>query len=447
MSPAGKKSFSSRRFMLLTAMAALSACSAFDTDDKKPLPGERVSVLELQGHIEPDSSVLNAEGFVAPAPWRNEFWPQTGGYPNHVMQNLALSEGELKPAWSVKIGHGSSDELPLTAQPVVVDGRVFAMDARHTLSAFSAVDGKKLWTFDVGKPGEDDPVIGGGIAYSKGYLYVTAGYDEILALSPVDGALLWRVRIPAPARAAPTIMDDRVFVSLLDNRLVALSAADGSFLWDFTGVSELSGLIGAASPAAGRETVIPAFSSGELFALRVENGSMAWAENLSAFRPVGGVGGLSDIHGLPVIDKGMVIAISFGGKMAAIDERTGNRVWQRDIGGAETPWVAGNHVFVLSGDGDLVALGRDDGSINWVTSLPRFEDQKDRDDPIFWTGPVLAGGRLIVAGSNGVAVDVAPDSGKVIRTWKTGRNVATPPVVAGETLYLLGEDGTLMAYR
>src|SRR5690606_813248 len=154
---------------------------------------------------------------------------------------------------------------------------------------------------------------------------------------------IWRKTLPAPSRAAPTIMDHRLFLVTIDNRLMTFSIEDGTLLWEFAGLSETAGLVGAASPAANREIVIPAFSSGELFALRVENGSVAWADNLSSSRRIGNLAALADIRGLPVMDKGIIFAISYGGRLVAIDERTGTRIWQREIGGSETPWVAGNH--------------------------------------------------------------------------------------------------------
>lgn len=441
-----------KRFICLAGcVALLTGCSSvkdvFSSSEEAPLPGERVSILALQKQIEPDNDALNAQGFVAPEAWRNEYWPQAGGYPNHAMQHLALNSGDLKKIWSTDIGAGTSDSLPLTAQPIIIDGRIFALDSESTLTAFSVANGKELWRFDVSDPKEDDPVISGGIAYSQGQLFVTTGYDEILALNPANGALLWRVRIPAPARAAPTAMDGRVFVSTIDNRVIALNAADGQTLWEYVGVGEATGLVGAASPAVSREIVIPAFSSGELFALRVENGAMAWSENLGALGGVGGLTSLSDIRGLPVVDKGIVIAISFGGRIVAIDERTGSRIWQREIGGSETPWVAGNYMFIVSSNNEMIALGRDNGVIRWVTPLPRYEDAKDREDPIFWAGPVMAGGRLIAAGTNGDVIEVSPDSGKIIRTWSAGEAVSIAPIVAGETLYLLGENGNLMAFK
>lgn len=105
--------------------------------------------------------------------------------------------------------------------------------------------------------------------------------------------------------------------------------------------------------------------------------------------------------------------------------------------------MAGNHIFVLSSENQLIALGRDTGSVRWVTELPRFDD----GDPIVLNGPVLAGGRLILAGTDGRVFEISPENGKTLKEWDAGDTVSIAPIVAGNTLYLLTRDGTLSAYR
>lgn len=421
---------------------ALGGCSLFDDKDSAPLPGERISVLELQQSLEPDDEVLEEQGLIMPAEWRNDFWPQAGGYPNHSMQNLALSSEPLKKVWSADIGRGASKSIPLVTQPVSVDNRIFTVDAKGVLSAFSTDAGKPLWKRDISAVGKDDSVIGGGLASSGGTLYATNGYNEVLAVNPANGEIIWRKPIPSASRAAPTVMDGRIFVTTLDSRLVALDAGNGSVLWEYAGIGGAAALVGAASPAASRDIVIPVFSSGEITALRAGNGSVAWSDNLSNVRGMGSLSEISDIRALPVIDKGLVVAISFSGRMAAIDERTGARIWQREISGSQTPWVAGNHMFVLSSSNQLIALGRETGVIRWVTELPR-----EKDKTMIFNGPVLAGGRLILAGTGGRVIEISPETGKILTQWNAGSTIVQPPVVAGATLYLLGADGTLSAYR
>ena len=55
-----------------------------------------------------------------------------------------------------------------------------------------------------------------------------------------------------------------------------------SRLWSHNGIPETAGLLGGASPAVEGEIVIVAYTSGELFALRVENGRAVWSDNLAS---------------------------------------------------------------------------------------------------------------------------------------------------------------------
>lgn len=432
------------KLCLILIACFLTACSG--DDDKPPLEGERISILELQNNLKISEEGANIP-FEMPKVWKNGFWPQAGGYPTHVLEHLSLNAGPLKRVWSADIGQGSENDLPLTAQPIAADGRLFTLDTESRVSAFDVKTGRQIWHTDVDDPEEDDEVIGGGISHSNNVLYVTSGYDEILALAPESGEILWRTALDSPARAAPTILENRVFVTTLNSSLYAIDAASGQVLWEYTTIGEGAGLLGAASPAANRDIVVPAFSSGELYALRVENGSVAWSDNLSGVRRYGGLNVISDIKGLPVIHDNIVYAISFGGKMAAIDERTGERIWQKDISGSQTPWIAGNAIFIFSSENQLASIERKTGQVRWVKQLHRYQKPEARKGPISWTGPVLAGGRLILASSDGRLLEVNPDTGEYVRESDIGHSVMIPPIVAGDTLYLLAENGTLLAYR
>lgn len=188
----------------LIILGSLTGCSWFEGDEEKiPLPGDRISVLQLQTALEPTDAALKGEGFVAPEAWQNDFWPQAGGYPTHAMQHVALSSTELHKKWSSSIGEGSSDEYPLTAQPVIFDDLIFTMDTDSKVSAFDLKSGDKIWSNDVQPEDEDENVIGGGLAVSKNILYVTNGYRELLALNPHKGGIYWRTTLPSPLTGCP----------------------------------------------------------------------------------------------------------------------------------------------------------------------------------------------------------------------------------------------------
>ena len=210
---------------------------------------------------------------------------------------------------------------------------------------------------------------------------------------------------------------------------------------------EIAGVFGSSAPAVARGTVIAGFSSGELNAYRYENGRVVWQDALSRTAISTSVASLSDIDADPVVDGGQVFAVGKGGRMVALDLFSGQRLWEQNVAGISTPWVAGDWVFVVTDESKVVAMARGSGKIRWIAELPRWEKPKDKKDPIFYTGPVLAGGRLIVAGSNGALINIEPSSGTVQSQTSAGQGISVQPIVAGQTLYVLTDGGRLIAYR
>lgn len=434
---------------VLSAVLFLSGCASgknfFASEAEPPLPGDRISILQLQKELVPDAALANT-GFELPEPWANEMWPQAGGYPTHAMGHLALNN-KLKKQWSSSIGQGNDDRAALTAQPVVAEGLVFTLDTQAQVSAFSLKDGSRKWDLSVVPPNEDGAgALGGGIAYADGKIFVTAGYKSLVALEAQTGKLLWRVDMPAPGRAAPTVIDGRVSVVTMDNRLLVFGASNGTLIWKYDGVAETTSVLGGASAASDENTLVLPLSSGDVFGFSAADGKLQWQDNLSAVRRAGALSSIADIRGLPVIDRGLVFAASYSGRMVALDQFSGQRIWQREISAAQTPWSAGSAVYVMTSDQQLVALSRDKGDIHWVVPLKKFEED-DREKPIIWSGPVLAGGRLIIVSSLGDMLYLDPVTGKISGTDEMADGTTVAPVVSNGYLLILTTAGDLVAYR
>ncbi len=432
---------------LLAAMALAGCGSGYfgSSKDKEPLKGERISVLSLDTSLKPDKRIQDVEVRL-PRPYRNADWPQPGGVPTHANYHLAVP-GKLAVAWRVDAGEGSSDDTQLLASPIVAAGRVYVLDSAANLRAFDAKTGRQLWGVDLTPDNEEEGPRGGGAAYFGGRLYVTTGFADVFCLDARTGKRIWTHRVSGPMRAGPTVLDGRVFVVTIANELHTLDAHDGHELWMHAGIVEPAGLLGGASPAAEGDAVIAAYSSGELFALRAENGRVAWSETLTPLRRADPVSEIAQIKGDPVIDRGRVLAISNSGRMVEIDMRTGGRVWEQEVAGVHTPWVAGAYIYVVTTGAELVCIDRRDGGIRWVTQLPRFENPEDKEDPIRWTGPVLVTDRLLVPASDGEIWSVSPYSGKPLGRIKLDSPILISPAVADGTVYVLTDDATLVALR
>jgi outer membrane protein assembly factor BamB len=412
---------------------------------KTPLPGTRVSVLQLNQSLVADPALADVK-VLLPQPFANPDWPQAGGYPSHAMHHLALGNN-LHVAWTVSVGTGDSDNHKLLSEPIVADGRIYAMDARSRVSAFDAASGGEVWHIDVAADIDSDKLLGGGLAYDSGKIFVATSFAQLIALDAKTGKVLWHTGLSAPMRAAPAASDGRVFVETIDNNLYALAQQDGRQLWSHSGITQSAGLLGGTTPAVLGIEVIAAYSSGEIFALRADSGRTLWSENLAGQARSGAVATLADIRGRPIIDRDLVIAISHSGTMAAIDAKRGGRTWDANFGGSQSPWVAGDYIFVLTNEQELLCLNRADGHVRWISSLPKYADPPDNTQGILWQGPVLAGDRLILTGTDGHGLAVSPYTGKMLGQIDLPSGTHLPPIVAHGTVYILSDNADLTALR
>lgn len=232
-----------------------------------------------------------------------------------------------------------------------------------------------------------------------------------------------------------------------DNQIYALRTSDGQNEWNESGPVGVSGIFGVAAPAAAQGTVIAGYSTGELAAYRYENGRSLWSDSLSRTAMSTSVSTLTDIDADPVIDRGRVFALGEGGRMASYQLVTGQRIWEINIAGITTPVVSGEWVFALTSDAKLLCIQRASGKIRWLAQLPRYRKEEKKTGPITWRGPVLAGGRLIVANSQGQVWSVNTDEGAANQVFELKDPVSVSPVVANETLYILDDSGKISAFR
>ena len=430
----------------IAVVVALSGCGAFKGGPKKtPTLGNRVPILVSESGAEADKTISDVQ-VLLPPPSPNGDWAQPGGNAAKSLGHVTLG-GSLTRQWSASIDGGSVRQR-LAAAPVVADSKLFAVDVDAVVHAFAVDTGKQLWSAKLAENKDNRAArFGGGVSFDDGKVFATDGLGDVVALDAADGKILWRARPAGPLRGAPTVANGALYVISQNNELVALSQADGTIQWTGSGSLESQGVFGVGAPAAGRGTIVAGFSSGELYAYRYENGRVLWTEILSRTSVSTSVSSLVDIDANPVIDQNRVYAVGEGGRMVALELTTGRRLWEQNLAGVSTPWIAGEWLFVVTEEGKLYCLSRANGKIRWISDLGGFKNVKKRKNPIHWTGPVLAGGRLILLNSEGQIVSVSPTTGEKGAIIKGGAGFSLPPVVANDTLYTIDSKGRITAYK
>ncbi len=428
---------------LALAMASLlAACAERDII----LPGER---FDIRGEPMGDAVfVSEARPISLPTARVNGDWTHRNGGPTHAIAHPELG-ASLTPWFSTNIGAGDSRRLRITADPVVSDGRVFTLDARSQVAATST-GGEPLWARTIA-PETDNPsdASGGGLAVAGQVVLVTTGFGEVVAIDAATGGELWRQDLDAPGTSAPTIVNDLAYVVARDGRGWAIEIGSGRIRWTLTSNASPSNFAGGAGVAVNGEFAIFPFPTGEVLAAFPEGGLRRWSTVVTGQRPGQAASTISDIAGDPVIDGDRVYVGNVSGRVVALNINNGDRIWTATEGAVGPVWPAGGSVFLVNDLGELVRLDDADGTPIWRIELPGFVENRERRQKTRFAhyGPILAGGRLIVASSDGLIRQFDPASGALVGTLEIAGGAASNPIVANGVLYVVTKRGQLAAFR
>ncbi|MBX3476417.1 MAG: PQQ-binding-like beta-propeller repeat protein [Brevundimonas sp.] len=474
------------RVLKVAVICALAVSAAGCTTVRRALPfnlgrveepravaseGERISVLDFEQRLAP-SAALSGRDFFIPGPQAATAWTQPGRNAENALDHV-IAAPNFTIAWTRNIGVGSGGSRQVMAPVVAANGRVFVMDGESTVSAVDPSTGAVAWKVNLKPEGHEPgsgvlglPLIsvgggalsggfGGGLAVGGDKLFVTSGYRVVAALNVATGAVVWSKAVEAPIHGAPTVAGNRVFVIDVDNQMIAFNTETGEQDWTYRGIVEPARIMRAVSPAVTGDTVIAPFSSGEVVALRSNNGQPVWQQVLSRTSRTSALSEMRDIAGRPVVSRGMVYAVSHSGVLSAMDIRSGQPRWQLPVAGVNAPLPVGDVVYVMSKDGELTVVNRDTGQVYWTRNLNEGRIRKeggflgffDKMVRPYWTGPVLASNRLVLVNSDGEMLGLNPKTGEVEATLNLGAPAFIAPSAYDGALYVLTDKGQLVSVR
>ena len=413
------------------------------------LQGER-ELLDGTVFVETDARFLAEDlpDLRLPSPQPVPAWTHQGGNAQHIAAHAELPS-ELTLSWSRRIGAGDGKRHQISAAPVAQGGQVYTLDSQSMVTALDET-GTILWQRELGKSFDAlKDASGGGLAVGGTQLFVTTGFGTVVALDTASGAELWTQDLASYGGASPTVYGDLLYIAARDGAAWAIDTSNGRIKWQVAGPTVAASHTGGPGPAVSEKYAVFPFGTGDVLASFRKGGLRSWSSGLSGARLGLASTQVRDLTGQPVIEGSSVYLASSAGRMAAVDLNTGLRIWTAKQGSQGHILVAGGAVFAVSDAGNLIRLSKDDGALIWSTPLPKFTKKsvKSRAKIHAHYGPILAGGRLILASSDGLIRQFNPADGTLITTVDLPSGAASAPIVVNGTLYVLSTKGDLLAFR
>jgi outer membrane protein assembly factor BamB len=337
----------------------------------------------------------------------------------------------VQRVWSTSMG-GAEPTLRL-GLGIASDGeRVFAAGRGGDVAAFVAATGKAAWRVKTKAP------LSGGPGYGDGLVVVGSSAGEVIALEAADGRERWRVKVGGEVLAAPAPAALAVVVRSVDGRLIGLSPQDGRELWREEQQSPRLTLRGTATPAVVGDTAICGFDNGRVLAVAASNGEIVWDAAVSPPRGRTELERLVDIDAAIKVSGADVFVVGFQGRAAMLALDSGQVWWSRELSSYRGLDFDDDAVYVSGAQGDVIALRRRTGIETWRQDALKFRRL---------SAPAVFGGFVVVGDLEGTLHWLDRTSGAFVARTSAGDRISASPLVVGDTLVVVDDDGRLSAFR
>ena len=339
---------------------------------------------------------------------------------------------KLKKQWSAKIGDGQGDGF-YKITPTLVDGVLYVASSDGEVAAISAADGDRLWRVALERP------LSGGVGYHDRSLYLGGADGSVLQLSANDGVVEWEAAVSGEVLAAPAVSDDWVIVQTYDGKLLGFQPGADEPAWTFTSDVPVLTLRGTSTPILVGDNAIAGFGDGKVVAVDVNSGNVSWESRIGVPQGSSEIDRIVDIDGAMTQQGIELFVASYQGRVAALDSRTGRKLWQQNVSSVTGTHVGFGNVYVADVDGTLSAFLRTGQGVRWQNIELGYR-QLSRPTPV--------SSYVATVDFDGYLHLLSQVDGQIVGRTKIGGDAARADMIADSgRLIIFADKGQLLAYE
>lgn len=360
------------------------------------------------------------------------FGGEDNSIPPTELEDISKSV-QIRSVWSKNVGVGV-DEVMVDLKPAIVGYEIYTVDREGQVTSLNQDTGSVNWQVEL------DTTITGGVGAAEGIVVVGNNSGELIVLNTENGAIKWQKKLSSVMLSVPLILDDILVVRTGDGKVYGMNVEDGNQLWVYDrGVPVLT-LRGNSSPViGGRELVFTGFDSGKVAAVGIKHGRLLWEANAALPRGRSDLERLVDIDGSMILIGRVLYAVTYQGRIVAIDALEGDILWAKEMSSYAGISADERQIYVTDSDSNLWAVDRISGDMLWKQDKLAYRKL---------TAPVSIGDYVLVGDFEGFVHVISRLDGELVgREKMDGDGYHVQPLVDGETVYIYGNGGKMAALR
>ena len=419
-------------------MFVLIGCSfneitSFFEDKEVKLPGKRENVFDFK-----DDIIVKAnKKILIDKPLPIDSWNQQFQNPRNHLSHFK-SKPVLKLKRKISLGNILFEKINLIVQPVNLGENIFYVDKDFNIISRNHMTGKLNWKTNLEREKKEKILFLGGMSLVGNSLVVTSGLGNIYLIDSNTGKKEWKKNFLVQFSRPALIFKNKVFAVSDDNQTFCLKLKNGEIIWNHIGNLEEVSIIGGSKPAAIDNTVVLSYSSGEIYALDENDGSLIWFDNIGSSNYFSR-SALNDIQSpLSIVDN-KVYSPTFSDKLLVYDLDEGSKIWELKISSINQVIISGEALYIIDTLGKLLCLDSKTGKLLWSVQLKTNDDGEE----IRWYGPLLTSNKLLVANSFGTILSLSPFTGKTLSKLNFDEGFILSPFQIKNEVFLITKKGTI----
>jgi outer membrane protein assembly factor BamB len=338
----------------------------------------------------------------------------------------------LSLEWSVSTDDDIGQQY-LHIEPLLLQDRIVTAGRSGTLNVYELDDGTELAEIEL------DIALSGGVGGTEDIWLVGSRNGELIAVSGDSNDILWRTAVPSEILARPVVYNRKIaLVRTADGQILGIDIKSGKINWNYSRTIPALTLRGASSPTLSRSHFYTGLESGRLIAVSPIDGEVVWDIALTVPQGRSEIQRLVDIDGSAELYGRILYAVSYQGRIGAIDVTRGQFLWARSFSSNTGVSVGTDAVFSSDDRSHVWALDRNNGATLW---------KQDKLQARGVTRPVIFQDFVVVGDALGYLHVMSRYDGRfVARIQVDSEGILVPPIVDGDRLLVLSRDGNLAAY-
>ncbi|MEE2695158.1 MAG: PQQ-binding-like beta-propeller repeat protein [Pseudomonadota bacterium] len=408
------------------------SCTFFD-EDELILPGKRESVFDF----EDDIIVKSNEKIFIGKQKIVESWPQQyQNERNHLFH--FESKSTLKLVKKLSLNDIAFDKIDHVTIPVFNNDTIFYADNDYNIYSKDTKTSKVNWKIELENEKDEKLPFIGGFAFHDRFLILTTGLGNVYVLDEKTGKILWSKKLLVQISRPPLVFKTKIFVVSDDNQTFALNLISGQIIWSHVGNLEEVSIIGGSKPIISNNILVVSYSSGEIYALNENDGSLIWFDNITSGNFIN-KSALNDIQSpLTIVDEKVYVP-TFSDKFIVYELENGNEVWSLRLSSVNPIVISGESIYLIDTTGRLLCLDKKKGKLMWAVQLKISTG----GDEVTWYGPLLSSNKLLLNNSKGSVLSISPFSGKLLSRVNFSEEFVTNPIQIDKKVLLISKEGSV----